>query len=171
MKAGRAIILGIVGCVLVLGIVWVGGRLEHTDADLSALAAAVLFARADGLAWIGGFITQLVVGAIAGLVYAACFEWVTERAGPLIGLAIGIPHAIVAGIIIGLLPGQRMLDAAIAPPGAFYEYRGLWCVIAVVLAHLVFGTFVGALYGPTRHTYARSHRRWAEVQAEPLTLP
>lgn len=170
MKKRRAVVTGIVSGLLVLILVWIGGLLGHTDADLSALTAAVVFRRADGPAWFGGFAAQLLVGAIAGVVYAVCFEWATRRAGVLIGLVIAIPHTIIAGVTIGFLPGPRIIAAGLMPPGAFYEYRGAWCVAALIVAHLVFGALVGVAYGPTIRTSSRSHRRWSDIPStRPLT--
>ncbi len=163
MKVRRALFSGVIGSVLVLILVWMGGRLGDADADLAALTAAVLFRNAAGAAWVGGFVAQLIVGAIAGVVYCGIFELVTERAGAWIGLAVAIPHAIIAGLAVGFLPAHRMLDAGVAPPGAFYEFRGAWCIAAFVLAHLAFGCSIGAMYGQTTHTYARVRRHWAEA--------
>lgn len=106
---------------------------------------------------------QLVVAVIAALAYAAAFEWVTRHAGALIGFAIAIPQAVVAGLVVGFLPVTRMLDAGIAPPGAFLEYRGAWTVAAFILEHLVFGVVVGGLYGTTQHAVPVHSAVWVDV--------
>lgn len=163
MKLGRAITVGILGAILVLVLVWLGGLLAGSDGDLSALAAATVFGTADGVAWVGGLLIQLALGAAAGIVYAALFEWITASAGPWIGIAIGIPQAIVAGVAVGFLPGQRLIDAGIMPPGGFYEYRGLWCIVAYVVAHVAFGVLMGSAYGATKHAWRQPARRWVEL--------
>lgn len=165
MKLSRAVIAGVLGALVVLLIVAVGGRVQGawSDGDLCGITAAALFLRSGGVAWWGGLATQLVIGAVAGVVYGALFEWVTAHAGAWIGLVIGVGHAAVAGIAMGFVPAQRLIAARVMPPAAFLEYRGVWCVLAFVLAHVVFGTLQGWLYGRTRHAPAGASRSWVEV--------
>jgi magnesium-transporting ATPase (P-type) len=163
MKLERVISAGIIGCVVVLALVWLAGYFAGADADLVALTAATVFGRVAAGTWIAGFAIQLVLAFVASAVYAALFEWVTLRSGLLIGLVIGIPHAVVAGLAVGFLPGDRLLGAGIAPPGAFFEYRGVWCLVAFIAAHLIFGCIVGAMYGATRHAAPTVRRTWTEV--------
>jgi len=163
MNLSRAIIAGLAGCVVVLLVTWIAGYVLDADTDLAALSAATLFARSDGVAWLAGLIVQVLVGVIAAIVYAAIFEWVTRRAGLVIGLAIAVPHAVVAGLAVGFLPGERLIAAGIMPPGAFYEYRGAWCMAAFVVAHLLFGCIVGTVYGRTLHRMPHESAQWTEV--------
>ena len=163
MKLGRAILVGVIGAVIVFVIVWITGRVVGVAADLASLTAAALVGQTGGAAWVAGFVAQLLLGACAAIVYAAIFEWVTERSGAWIGLAIAIAHVIVAGLVVGFLPGERLIEAGVMPPGAFYEYRGPWCIAAFVVAHLVFGWFVGITYGATRQNRRWVSRPWAEV--------
>lgn len=163
MKSGRAIIVGIIGAIVVMLIVWLGGRVGGASADLAALTAASIAGRTDVSTWLAGVVTQLVLGACAALVYAALFEWLFEHAGSWLGLAVAVPHAIVAGLILGFLPADRLIAAGLTPPGAFYEFAGGWCIAAFVVAHLAFGWFVGAAYGRTRHTVHSTPRAWTEV--------
>ena len=163
MKLVHAIVAGLVGTAVVLLVAWGVGRLTHADGDLCALAASVVFGVVNTLTWWAGLILQLIFGVVVAIGYAAVFEWITRRAGFLLGLAIGIPHAIVAGIGVGSLPASRMIDAGIMPPGAFYEYRGAWSIVAFVLAHVAFGCIMGAAYGQTRHPVPWVPRPWRTV--------
>ncbi len=147
MKISRAIVAGVVGGALVLAVVGLAGRLGGSHADLCALTGVILTGRADAVGWLAGCAAQLAVAVTAALVYAALFEHVTRRGGALVGVAIAVPHATVAGLAVGLLPVARLNDAGITPPGMFLEHRGVWMVAAFVLAHLLFGTMVGLLYG------------------------
>jgi hypothetical protein len=123
------------------------GGLTGSDGDLTALAAAAATGRTGDAVWLAGCAAELVVGAVAGLVYAVIFEWVTRRGGALVGLAVAIPHLVVAGFAVGFLPGTRVITAGVMPPGAFLEYWGGWVVAAFIAAHLIFGVVVGAIYG------------------------
>jgi hypothetical protein len=70
---------------------------------------------------------------------------------------------VVAGIATGFLPARQLIDAGIDPPGAFLEYRGVVVVAAFVLAHVLFGTLIGALYGRVRHTIVAQRGVWIDV--------
>lgn len=167
MKFGRAIVAGILGGIVVVVALIVVGWLAGTSADLCRLGGVVLTGRRDALGWLAGAVAQLVIAIIAAIVYAAIFELVTRRAGPLIGLAVAVPHVVVAGLAMGFIPVSRLIDAGIGPPGAFMEYRGPWVIVTFVLAHLAFGALVGRLYGSTRHSPDRASYRWAEITAPP----
>jgi len=166
MRLGRALGAGIAGGIVVVAVVGVAGLLAGTNADLCKLGGVVLTGRRDAIGWLTGAAAQLTIAAIAGLVYAAIFELVTRRAGALVGLAIAVPHAVLAGLAIGFVPASRLIDAGIGPPGAFMEYRGGWVVAAFVLAHIAFGVAVGTLYGTVQHA-PRLARTWREITARP----
>lgn len=167
MKNARVFVAAIAGVVLVLAAVYVAGWLTGSDGDLCALSGVILTGREDALGWIAGAGAQIIVAVISGYVYAAIFEWVTRRAGLLIGLAIGIAHAIVAGLGVGFLPAARLIEAGIAPPGAFMEYRGAWVVATFVLAHIAFGALMGTWYGATVHTPPTTRYRSSDITARP----
>jgi len=167
MNISRALWAGIIGCIVVVTVVRVAGWLTGGDADLCAIGGVALTGRQHALAWVVGAVAQLLIAGIAAFVYAAIFELVTRRATGLLGLAIAVPHVIVAGLAIGFLPVARLLDAGIGPPGAFMEYRGAWVITAFVLAHLAFGALVGKLYGKTKHTTSTVGYGWQDITARP----
>jgi hypothetical protein len=171
IRVRRSVAAGIAGGILVVAAVRVAGWLVASEADLCTLAGAVLLGRIDAVGWLVGAAAQLVIAIVAALVYALVFEWVTRRAGALIGLAIGLPHVVIAGLAMGFIPAERMLDLGIGPPGAFLEYRGGWVAAAFVLAHLAFGAIVGTWYGKTRYTDPRERQPWREVIAEEANAP
>jgi hypothetical protein len=167
MRLGRAIGAGIVGGIIVVAAIGVAGWITRANADLCRLGGVILTGRMDAVGWLAGAVVQLVIAIIAAIIYAAIFEWVTRRSGPLIGLAIAVPHVIVAGLAIGFVPAWRLIEAGIGPPGAFMEYRGPWVLMTFVLAHLVFGALVGKLYGRAQHAPATASYRWREISARP----
>src|SRR6478672_893066 len=123
MKLGRAISAGVVGGIVVVTALCVTGWMTGANADLCRLGGVVLTGRLDAIGWLAGATAQLAIAIVAAIVYAAIFELVARRAGPLVGLAIAVPHVIVAGLAMGFVPTSRLLDAGIGPPGAFMEYR------------------------------------------------
>jgi hypothetical protein len=167
MKLDRAIGAGIAGGIIVVAAIGVAGWITRANVDLCRLGGVILTGRMDAVGWLAGAVVQLVIAIIAAIIYAAIFEWVTRRSGPLIGLAIAVPHVIVAGLAIGFVPAWRLIEAGIGPPGAFMEYRGPWVLMTFVLAHLVFGALVGKLYGRAQHAPATASYRWREISARP----
>lgn len=163
MRVGRMVAAGIIGAVLVYLIVLAGGIASHTHADLCALLGAALTGSLGAGPWVAGAAAQLAVAIAAAVVYAAIFEWVTQRAGIVLGLIVALGHVIVAGIAVGFLPARRLIDAGVNPPAAFMEYRGALVVAAFVFAHLLFGAVTGALYGAVRHPVLAATTVWRDV--------
>jgi hypothetical protein len=165
MKLGRAVMAGCVGGALALLIIDIASWTWNADADLCAWFGVMIVGDRPG-GWVAGCIAQLGIAIIAALFYAAVFEFVTCRAGAILGLVIAVPHVIIAGLAVGFIPVPHAARD-FGPPGAFLEYRGIWIVIAFIVAHLVFGAVVGALYGQTRRAVPATRRVWRDVTAGP----
>jgi uncharacterized membrane protein len=166
MRVSRVFLSGMIGCIVAVAIMVAAARLSGSAADICTLTGAVAIGRTEALGWFVGFIVQLVIAVIAAFVYACIFEWVTRRAGPLIGLAIAVPHVVIAGLSIGFLPAAPLIAHGIAPAAAFLEYDGGWTVVGFVCAHLAFGFLVGSLYGKTRHAIPANRREWRNVATD-----
>ena len=107
-----------------------------------------------------GVAVHLVNGWIFSLVYVAAFQaWPSGLDWPqwLVGAAIGLVHAsFVLAVAMPVLPGMhpRMASATsgpaahrrLEPPGFLALHYGVRTPISVVLAHVAFGTILGALY-------------------------
>ena len=163
MKFSRVVIAGVLGAVLVYAIVRVTGALTSMPADLCELLGSSITAADSVWTWLLGGVVQLALGIVSSFVYAAIFEWVTQRAGAAVGLLVGIAHVVVAGVATGFLPAGRLIEAGLAPPGAFMEYRGILVVVAFAVAHLAFGMTVGALYGRPLHKINARRTVWREA--------
>jgi hypothetical protein len=166
MKVVRATLTGVFGGALVFAIVLAAGAVSNHHADLSLLLGSSITAGAGAWTWAAGAAAQLMIAVIAALLYAAIFEWITRRAGALLGLAVALGHVVIAGLGVGFLPASRLLESGISPPGAFLEYRGLLVAGAFVVAHLLFGVLVGAAYGVTRHALPTTRAEWRDVPVE-----
>jgi hypothetical protein len=153
----------VLGAVLVWVIVLAATMIVGDTCDLCLVLGASITGSADMWSWLLGAFGQLLVGAMAGVVYAAVFEWATRRAGALVGFIVGLAHVTVAGIATGFLPAERLFAASLQPPGAFFEYRGLVALIAFIIAHLAFGVSVGAMYGRVRHAVTNPRLVWRDV--------
>lgn len=63
------------------------------------------------------------------------------------GLAGGLVHYGVAGVVIGLLPAVHpQMPERVRVPGAFYKDYGRRDVLTFLVGHLIFGGLVGVLY-------------------------
>lgn len=165
IRLGAALRAGLLGAIAVLIVEIVSIRILGVDVNLSALIGALLLDQIGSGPWLIGAAVQIILGLIAGIIYAAIFEWITHRASWWIGLLIGFGHAAVAGLALGYLTLLRGPTRAFIPSGSFLIYHGAWAVLLVTVAHLVFGTVAGATYGPVRHPIAAWKGRWVEPGA------
>jgi len=168
MNVRRTILAGTVGFVIVVTVIALTGEVVGSDGDICALAGTVLTGQRDALGLAVGFAANLVVALVAAFVYAAVFEWVTRRAGAIVGFLLAIPHMMLAGLVVGFLPAGGLERYGLTPPGGFLEYRGGWVVAAFVIAHLAFGVVVGALYGDTCHRVPSARPVWRDISSEAM---
>ncbi len=96
-----------------------------------------------------GFVMHLIISGLIALVYAAGFEYVTQRAGWAVGIAFSLIHIIIAGMVFGMIPMMHPLMPDQMPaPGVFMSNKGLMGVLAFAMLHMIYGAIVGGLYHP-----------------------
>jgi hypothetical protein len=152
-----ALVGGLLGTVVLTTILRGASELRLTRIDLpfllgTALTADRVRAKAVGFALHFGF------GLLFALVYAAVFA-VLDRAGVLLGAALGLVHALFAGsaLVNVLLPAvhPRMgtgYDAAgssalLEPPGFMLLNYGRQTPVVTTVAHVLYGAIVGGFAG------------------------
>jgi hypothetical protein len=152
-----ALVGGLVGTVVLTTILRGASELRLTRIDLPFLLGTALTgdrvrAKAVGYALHFGF------GLLFALVYAAVFA-VLDRAGVLLGAALGLVHALFAGsaLVSVLLPAvhPRMgtgYDAAgssplLEPPGFMLLNYGRQTPLVTIVAHVLYGAIVGGFAG------------------------
>ncbi len=160
IKLGAALRAGFLGAIAALIVEIVSTRILGVDVNLSTLIGALLVDQIGAGPWILGAAVQIVLGLIAGIIYAAIFEWITHRASWWIGLLIGIGHAAIAGLALGYLTLLRGPTRAFIPTGSFLIYHGAWAVVLVIVAHVTYGAVVGATYGPVRFPIVEWRGKW-----------
>lgn len=155
MKLDRAFWAGVVAGVAMVSLLWVG-RLLGLHADFAEIWGTMLLP--PGVAsWLLGLVIHLLISGLVALAYAWAFETITHRAGAGAGMLLAIPHAIIAGILLGLVPAVTPLGVAGHPaPGAFMAHGSVLGVVVFFLAHLLYGALVGVLYAPFLHPSAEA---------------
>lgn len=151
MKTGTAFVAGVVGGAAMSALMWMARMMMGMPANLEMMLGTMVMPPGT-TAWIIGFVMHLMISGAIALLYAWGFEHVTHRAGWLVGAGFGILHAIVAGMVMGMMPMMhpRMPDPMMAP-GAYMSNLGMMGVIAEFMLHIVYGAIVGAMYGTVLH--------------------
>jgi hypothetical protein len=85
MNWGKAFIAGVIGGA-VMSILLALARAMGMPANLEVMQGTMLGLEPGATAWIVGFIMHLMISGLIALVYAAGFEYVTHRAGWLVGV-------------------------------------------------------------------------------------
>jgi hypothetical protein len=150
-----ALVGGLLGTVLLTTILRAAGELRLTRMDLPfLLGSAVTPDRVR--AKLIGYVLHFFFGLLFALGYWAVFA-VTGHNGVVLGALLGLVHALFAGtaLVNVILPAvhPRMgtgFDAAgssplLEPPGFMLVNYGRETLLAMIVAHLVYGAVVGEL--------------------------
>jgi hypothetical protein len=104
-------------------------------------------------AWLAGAAMQAFLGAVFGILYGWAFEYEFKRSGVRRGLLAGVFHAFFAACFI--FPFFSMTNQFIG--NELYSHFGFMGIglgadtfMVLVMAHLIFGSVMGGLYGPVR---------------------
>jgi hypothetical protein len=150
-----ALLLGFVGTTVLTTIMRASQAFGLTRMDLPLLLGAIVTPQRDR-AKIYGFLIHLVNGWIFAFIYVAFFQYL-RRATWWLGAGVGLVHALFV-LVVGLpaVPGfhPRMASDAtgpepthqLQPPGFMAVNYGRRTAIVTLLAHLIFGSILGALY-------------------------
>lgn len=131
---------------IVMSLLMVATRLAGVAVTLEMMMGTMVF-DAGPVAWVAGFVMHVVLSGLIGIAYLWVFESVTKRGGVARGMAVSVPHLVIAGVAMGaVVPAvHRLIPESVAGPGYFLASQGLAGIVAFVLLHLVFGAIVGAM--------------------------
>ncbi len=147
MNTGRAFAAGVIGGAAMSALMWMG-RLMGMPANLEMMLGTMVL-EPGSTAWLIGFVMHLMISGAIALVYAWGFERVTHRAGVLVGAGFGILHAIIAGMVMGMMPAMHpLMPMRMDPPGAYMSGLGPAGVVMEFVLHIIYGAVVGAIYAP-----------------------
>lgn len=104
-----------------------------------------------GQVWTIGFLANLVIGSLFGILYAYCFEYPFKRATPRLGIWLGVWHTLAAAF--ALFPFFNAIHEFMGIQlysnfGILGSGLGLQTTILLITGHLLFGVCMGLFYGP-----------------------
>ena len=150
MDVAAALWGGIIGAI-VAATVYAGFLgLRWTRLDLLRFEGGLLLRERTSMVYIYGAVVQVVAGALLGLAYRLVFEQLGSATmvgwGALLGLAQGV-LAVLALPLLGMV--NRNVRAGDEPrPGRFGRAYGGLTPLALLVASVVFGTWVGSFLIP-----------------------
>lgn len=160
MRVREALVCGIGAGIAMTLATWVAGRVAPCT-DMAMIWGTMLLP-AGYEAWLLGLVIHLLVAAIVGVLYAWSFEHVTHHAGVWTGVAFSLVHSLIAGLALGFLPRVHpRIPQAMPAPGWFGLGYGIWGLVVLIVAHAIYGAFVGATYGAVHQRAYRASSRAA----------
>ena len=116
--------------------------------DLELVLGTLAGAEPSVTTFMLGLALHLGFGTLFGMLYAWLFERVWHHGGAGTGMLLGVIHAALIGIVIGLMPRFHPLIPELVPdPGPYFANGGAITVIAFFVLHVLYGAVVGAGYG------------------------
>lgn len=142
-----AFFAGVVGAVI-MTILFAVGRAVDIPFNLAMILGSWVTLEVGVGTWILGFVMHVILGGLFGMIYASFFHgW--RRADWMAGIALSIPHIVIAGFFFWVLP---YVHGAIPEHPAFpylgflaWNYGG-WVFLELIVLHLIYGAVVGEIY-------------------------
>jgi hypothetical protein len=153
-----AALAGLVGGMVMSVMIVMMRVAGKTEMDMMYMQGTMFTAK-RGPAMAIGAVTHLVVmsGIVLGSVYALLFTWLDISAGNAwwVGALFGVVHGILGGLAMAMMPAvhPRMGAAdsggavTLKPPGLFARNYGSATPPGMVMAHVIYGLVLGAVYG------------------------
>ncbi len=155
MNWGSLLLWGSVATVVLTTLLAASQELGLTRMNIPYMLGTMLSADRDR-AKLVGFAMHLLNGWVFACAYAAAFEsW--QQATWWLGAGVGLVHALfVLVVAMPLMPGMHPRMASeqqgptstrqLEPPGFLAQHYGRQTPISVLLAHLAYGSILGAFY-------------------------
>ncbi len=156
MRARRAVVFGALGA-LAISVTSAGLRAAGYPIRIELLLGTSFGLPPSTIAFVVGTAMHLVIGGAFGLLYGWLFETVWKHGGASIGMILGVLHAALVGMAVGLTPAFHPLVPQVLPdPGPYFANSGSLGVLAFFGAHVIYGAIVGHGYG-----HVAAEREWA----------
>lgn len=158
MRARRAVVYGVLGAGAI-SVVSMGFRALGLPIGLELLLGTSLGLPPGLMAYGVGLAMHLAIGGAFGLLYGWLFETVWNHGGASTGMILGVVHAALIGMAVGLTPRfNPMVPERLADPGPFFANVGTLGVLAFFGVHILYGAIVGHGYG-----HVAAEREWAPL--------
>jgi hypothetical protein len=150
----RAAISGVFASLVLMSVIDIFYMMDITPFNLEVYIGSIFRDSLVGTHnWTVGFLINLIMGGVFGLIYGFFFEDVFQRSGSRVGLITGCFHILLAGAAVfpffGIVAEQQ--GAALFPHfGILGSGISAATPIVLILAHLLFGATMGLFYGPVR---------------------
>lgn len=156
MRAGRAIVFGVVGAGAI-SVVSAVLRAAGVQVNLELILGTMMGGAPSAATFALGLVFHLLIGGLFGLLYGYLFERVWDHGGAGTGMILSVIHAALIGMIVGLTPQfHPLVPEVLADPGPYFANAGVLGVVVFFGLHLVYGAVVGAGYG-----HVAAEREWA----------
>lgn len=156
MRAKRAIVFGILGAgaISVLSALL---RAVGIPIRLEMILGTMFGLHPSAGAFVLGLAVHLAIGGAFGLLYGWLFETVWNHGGASMGMILGVLHAALIGMAVGLTPQWHPLVPEVIPdPGPYFANLGVAGVLFFFGMHVIYGAIVGHGYG-----HVAAERQWA----------
>lgn len=142
----RAFVAGVLGGTFMSAVVMIGGALDLTDFSIEWIWATLLVRDLGGNTWLFGFLIHLTASGLVGLLYGLLLHS-SGNSDAARGALIAIPHLVLAGILMLIIPFVHPAIPGILPaPGFLGVNHGILTMGLVVAGHLVYGAVAGSVY-------------------------
>jgi hypothetical protein len=156
MRAKRAFVFGILGAaaISVLSAVL---RAVGLPITLEMILGTMFGWAPSPGAFVLGLAMHLAIGGAFGLLYGWLMETVWDHGGASMGMILGVLHASLIGMIVGMTPQWHpLVPERLADPGPYFANLGIAGVLCFFAVHVLYGAIVGAGYG-----HVAAERHWA----------
>jgi hypothetical protein len=157
MRVARAVLFGIIGA-LAISLASLLLRKSGIDIDFELILGTLTGMPPSREAYAAGLGIHVATGAAFGVLYGWLFERVWVHGGAGTGMILGVIHAALLGMFVGLTPQFHPHVAhAVPDPGPFFVNAGGGVgVISWFAVHVLYGAIVGGGYG-----HVAEERQWA----------
>jgi hypothetical protein len=148
MRVGLAFVAGMIGWAVMVGLTILLRAVGATELNLNMIIGSLFTGQVSAGTWILGFVAGLIISGLIALIYAWAFEGM-RKSNWRLGVIGGAIHAVIGGIVFGVLPSfHPAMPNLITPTGFFAANYGAVTAVGFVVLHLVYGAIVGGMYRP-----------------------
>lgn len=139
----RALLAGLLGWVAFTAVLFMAPRMGLPPMNVPRMLGGMFGINSLAMGWA----LHLMVGLGLGVIYAYGFSERLPGAAWLRGMLFGlVPWLFMMVVLAPMLPAVDPMLARM-PPGFFFVNMGLMAVMGSLIAHLIFGLVIGAVYG------------------------